>query len=161
MMEPRAAHKEGTRALIATLLLVVAARAFLPQASAPPLRNANLFKVQQHRCQYPRRQHPTRRAGALVQQGASGAGGLSATLPIDAVTRAEALSGFFAALVLSTAVTVPAPSKLGVVDDLLADCPSVRGAFGQVRLSTAVACWSIAEGCNDKRRGLHQCWHYN
>lgn len=116
VMEARASHKEGIRILVATLLLVAAARAFLTPA------------VQlQHP---PRRPCTSRRAEALVSQGASsspsGAGGLSATLPIDAMTRAEALNGFFAALVLSTAV-VPAPaSRLGVVDDLLADCPSVR-----------------------------------
>ncbi|CAM9154366.1 unnamed protein product, partial [Hapterophycus canaliculatus] len=64
------------------------------------------------------------------KQGPAGASGLSATLSVgDAATRAEALTGFFAAVVsAATVLAADAPGAnsdgLGVVDDLLADCPS-------------------------------------
>lgn len=127
VMEPRAARKEGMRVLVVALLLAVAARAFL--IPTPPLgqqQQQSILRKEQHQQQRPPRRHPTRAAGVLARKGTSGAGGLSATLPIDAVTRTEALNGFFAALVLSTAAVVPPSDRLGVVDDLLADCPSVR-----------------------------------
>lgn len=136
-MEPHSAHKGGLRALVVVLLLVVAARAFLPPA--PPLRQQE--STRQHQQQHPPRRRMT--AKALARQSPSGAGGLSATLPIEAVTRTEALSGFCAALALSTAAVVPPPAdRLGVVDDLLADCPSVSEIERQMGL--AGCSWSMA-----------------
>lgn len=121
VMEPRAAHKEGMRVMVVTLFFAVAAHAFL--TPVPPLRRHSTLLNEQHQQQYPSGQG----AGPFARQESLGAGGLSASLPVDAMTRTEALNGFFAAVVLSTAAVVPPPAdRLGVVDDLLADCPSVR-----------------------------------
>jgi len=129
VMGSRDVCKGGVRVLVATLV-VVGSQAFLQGEAVshrPHPAGALIVPHHQHR--------PARRAAGLARrQGFSGAGGLSATLPMDAMTRSEALNGFFAALVLSTttaaAVTPtqgPSADRLGVIDDLLADCPSVRG----------------------------------
>lgn len=44
---------------------------------------------------------------------------------------------------MSTAVA-PAPSRLGVVDDLLADCPSVRETGGEERQAVDALLLGIA-----------------
>ena len=140
--------------VLVVAFFVVAAQAFLQFAPA-------VVQQRQHATALvvPHQPHrTTRRAKTLAhhQQGASGAGGLSATLPIDAVTRAEALNGFFAAVVLSTTTaaavvadtsTEPSADRLGVVDDLLADCPSVRRGGGWY-------CRLLPGGRNADARGL-------
>lgn len=84
-----------------------------------------------------------------MQQGTAGASVLSATLPVDAaVTRTEAMSGFFQAVLLSTAVLANPPDSnsdgLGVVDDLLADCPSVRLLVVVIVVANWSMCYILA-----------------
>ncbi|CAM9655331.1 unnamed protein product [Ectocarpus sp. 12 AP-2014] len=136
-MEPRRSERQGVmRLMVTTLLVAVGSRAFLITTAVPPRQQHALQSKLQHQPYRP--QHLPRRSArycaglrdvCAMQQGTAGASGLSATLPVDAaVTRTEALSGFFQAVLLSTAVLTNPPDSssdgLGVVDDLLADCPS-------------------------------------
>lgn len=87
-------------------------------------------------------------AGLLVDR--DGTGDIPSTHILDgaAVTRTEALTGAFAAI-MSAAALLPDISRaegadatadgLGVVDDLLADCPSVRVAISAAAL---FCCWT-------------------
>lgn len=150
LIASRSIQREGVRAFLVVLLLTATVQAFLAPIAA---QREHAFKIATStgRTEAPsstgrttawRNTKRTTLCSSCYcsgspedlseKEGLAGASGLSATLPVgDAATRAEALTGFFAAVVsAATVLAADAPGAnsdgLGVVDDLLADCPSVR-----------------------------------
>lgn len=150
----RSIRREGVRSFLVVLLIMAAARAFLVPAApqrehafkiatsttsswmqppaAAPGRTTTCWRNTKRRTPSSSCYCSRSREGFSEKRELAGASGLSATPSVgDATTRAEALTGFFAAVVsAATVLAADAPGAnsdgLGVVDDLLADCPSVR-----------------------------------